>query len=38
MSKPIMTTVAIAMTPNISGTSSRVMIRLLPKRNAWLKP
>ncbi len=38
MARPTMTMVAMAMTPNISGTSRRVMTRLLPKRIPRLTP
>src|SRR5947208_11229443 len=35
--RPYMTIVAIAMTPNISGTSNRVITKLATKRTAWLR-
>ena len=38
MPKPITTSIAIAITPNIFGTSKRVNRRLLPKRSIWLHP
>ena len=36
--RPYITISAIAITPNISGTRSRVITRLPPKRIAWLRP
>ena len=38
IARPTMTIVAMAITPNISGTSRRVMMRLLPKRIVRLMP
>ena len=38
MANPVITSIAIAITPNIFGTSKRVTRRLLPKRSIWLHP
>src|SRR5688572_21617320 len=35
--KIVITTVAIAITPNMSGASRRVITRLLTRRKAWLR-